>query len=362
MRRIAVLMGGDSQERDVSRVTGTAVAKALAERGWDVTLLDTAEGVHALSAPAPEVERPGAPGVGSVPPEIADEASLTPLGSRAISAFAESLDRADVVFIALHGGWGEDGTIQAFFEMLDQPYTGSGVLASALAMDKDRAKLVMRARGVLTPEWEMLDRSGGTPPSQEQLDSVRARFPGQVVVKPNAEGSTVGLSLVERGESLEAAVDLAARFGDRVLVEEYIAGRELTVAVLGDEALPAVEIVPEGGLYSYEAKYTKGKSRYEVPADIPPELAEELARRSVEVFRLLGCEGFARIDYRLDDAGRLYCLEVNTVPGMTPLSLVPMAAKSAGITFGELVERIVQMGIARGTKRSRRPAGLELER
>ncbi|MBZ0269312.1 D-alanine--D-alanine ligase [bacterium] len=356
--KIGVLMGGESQEREVSRVTGTAVARALAERGWEVTLLDTRDGIRALG-------EEGQPAIGSTPPEPSDgsdataEHGLVPVGPAAIQEFARSLTDVGVVFIALHGGWGEDGTIQAVFEMLGIPYTGSGVLGSALAMDKDRSKRVMRASGLRTPEWEVVECVEGMIPSVEALERIRDRLPGTVIVKPNAEGSTVGLHRLEPGEELGDALRDAARFGERVLVEEFIPGRELTVGVLGGEALPIVEIIPEGGLYSYEAKYTKGKSRYVVPADLPESLTADLQRMSVDTFRVLGCEGFARVDYRLAEDGRAYCLEVNTIPGMTPLSLLPMAAQAAGIAFGELVERIVDMGLTRGTRRTRSGAGVE---
>lgn len=356
--KIGVLMGGESQERQVSRVTGTAVARALSERGFEVTLLDTRDGIRALA-------EGGQPSIGTAPPgparqsDATAEQGLVPVGPAAIQEFARSLTDVGVVFIALHGGWGEDGTIQAVFEMLGIPYTGSGVLGSALAMDKDRAKRVMRASGLRTPEWEVVECVDGMIPSDEALGRIRARMPGEVIVKPNAEGSTVGLHRLEPGEDLADALRDAARFGPRVLVEEFIPGRELTVGVLGDEALPVVEIIPEGGLYSYEAKYTKGKSRYQVPAELPESLTADLQRMSVDALRVLGCEGFARVDYRLAEDGRPYCLEVNTIPGMTPLSLLPMAAQAAGIPFGELVERIVDMGIARGTRRSRPRAGVE---
>ncbi|GJM44709.1 MAG: D-alanine--D-alanine ligase A [Gemmatimonadota bacterium] len=360
MRRIGVLMGGESQERDVSRVTGTAVAKALAERGFDVMLLDTAEGLRPIEAPIRDAAE-GSPAIGAAPPARAVRPADS-TGVQSVQAFAASLVDVDAVFIALHGGWGEDGTIQALFEMLDVPYTGSGVLGSALAMDKDRAKRVMRASGIPTPDWEVVQvRSHGTVDPAE-VRRVRESLPGVVIVKPNAEGSTVGLRQVGPGEDLREAIEFAAGFGDRVLVEEFIPGRELTVAVLGEEALPVVEIIPEGGLYSYEAKYTQGRSRYEVPAQLPAALTEELARLSIGVFHALGLEGFARVDYRLNDAGQPFCLEANTIPGMTPLSLVPMAAKANGLSFGELVERIVELGVARGTKRSRSNPDLEVQR
>ncbi|HMB70684.1 MAG TPA: D-alanine--D-alanine ligase, partial [bacterium] len=288
MRRIGVLMGGESHERDVSRVTGTAVAKALAERGYDVMLLDTADGLRPIEASADVAVDLPAPSIGMAPPETALEPRPEEFsGVQSVKSFASSLVDVDAVFIALHGGWGEDGTIQALFEMLEVPYTGSGVLGSALAMDKDRAKRVMRASGVATPDWTVLEvgRHGDVDPAE--VRRAREALPGAVIVKPNTEGSTVGLRKVEAGEDLTEAVDYAARYGDRVLVEAFVPGRELTVAVLGDEALPVVEIIPEGGLYSYEAKYTKGRSRYEVPARLPDDVADSLRRTSRDIFRLL---------------------------------------------------------------------------
>jgi D-alanine-D-alanine ligase len=347
-RRIAVLMGGESNERDVSRVTGTEVAKALAERGHDVSLVDTARGAVALG----RVERPA---IGRTPPSEGTSRALVGSGPKGITSLAGSLADVDCVFIALHGGWGEDGTVQALFELAGVPYTGSGVLGSALAMDKDRAKRVFRASGVPTADWMMLEVPRPDALPETELGRVHARLGDAVVVKPNAEGSTVGLTMVQAGENLREAVRTAARFGPRVMIERFVPGRELTVAVLGESALPVVEIVPEGGLYTYEAKYTKGKSRYEVPASLPEPLALEVRRSAELAFRVLGCEGFARVDFRLPPDGAFQVLEVNTIPGMTPLSLVPMAAKAAGISFGDLVERIIELGIERGTRRDRGP-------
>lgn len=345
-RKVAVIMGGESRERDVSRVTGTAVAKALAERAWNVVLVDTEEGIRPL-------EVGSTPAIGTQPPDVAASERSVAAGPGAIADFVRRLGDVDAVWNALHGGWGEDGTIQALFDLIGIPYTGSGVLGSALAMDKDRAKRVMRASGVPTPDWTVLRWNTASAPPAADVARLRERFPGDVVVKPNSEGSTVGLSVVHAGEELRPALELAARFDDRVLVEPFIAGRELTVAILGKEALPVVEIVPEGGIYTYEAKYTRGKSRYECPAQLPAELAAKVRTASVDVYDALGCEGFARVDYRLANDGSFYCLEVNTIPGMTPLSLVPMAAKAAGLSFAELVERILELAIARGPRRRR---------
>jgi D-alanine-D-alanine ligase len=344
-RRVAVIMGGESRERDVSRVTGTAVAKALAERSWDVVLVDTELGVRPVGGDAPVI--------GTEPPDAAaGEAAMT-AGPKAVADFVRTLKDVDAVFVALHGGWGEDGTIQALFDLCGIPYTGSGVLGSALSMDKHRAKCVMRACGLPTPEWVLLRGAPGAPFPAGEAERARAAFAGDVVVKPNAEGSTVGLSVVKAGGDLRAAIELAARFDERVLVERFVPGRELTVTVLGHEALPLVEIVPDGGVYTYEAKYTKGKSRYECPARLPDDLAARIRETTVRVYDALGCEGYARIDYRLADDGSFWCLEANTVPGMTPLSLVPMSAKAAGLSFAELVERILELAIARGPRRRR---------
>lgn len=341
-RRVAVLMGGDSQEREVSRVTGLAVARALESRGHDVSLIDTATGRLAL--PESDAYR-----VGGVPPEPVG--AVVPAGTRSVTSLADEFSDVDVVFIALHGGWGEDGTIQALFDMAKIPYTGSGVLGSALAMDKDRAKRVASTVGIATPDWITLDLE------HEALDdeAIRDRlsgFPGDFVVKPNAEGSTVGLTVVREGDDVVAAVRFAAKYDRRVLVEQFVPGRELTVGILGDEALPVVEIIPSGGIYTYEAKYTKGKSEYVAPARLPDELAREIRASAATAFRALGCGGFGRVDFRLPDDGRFQFLEVNTIPGMTPLSLLPMAAGAAGISFEELVERIVDLGVARAPRRT----------
>ncbi len=357
MRRVAVVMGGESQERDVSRVTGTAVARALASRGYEVTLLDTERG--RLELAAIETPRIGqAPPVGADPGTPVPSTALEPTGPKVVERLARSLADVDVVFLALHGGWGEDGTIQGLFEMAGIPYTGSGVLGSAVAMDKDRAKRLVQGAGVPTPAWRLIDVRDDASLETRRLDEARAQAGGgDVIVKPNAEGSTVGLTFVGAGGDLRPAVREAARFGSTVLVEKFVPGRELTVSVLGTEVLPIVEIIPTGGIYTYQAKYTKGQSRYEVPAKLSPSLTQAIQRSAYDSFAVLGLEGFARIDYRLAPDESFWFLEANTIPGMTPLSLVPMSAKAAGISFEELVERIVELGAARTLRRARtRPA------
>ncbi len=362
VRRVAVLMGGESQERDVSRVTGTAVAKALAARGHDVVLLDTERGRLGLGGG-------DAPRIGSAPPDAstgtassAASTALAATGPAAVERLAGSIAGVEVVFLALLGGWGEDGTVQGLFEMAGIPYTGSGVLGSALAMDKDRAKRVAKDAGVPTPPWGELDVKAGAAPDPAALARAHeAAGGGDVIVKPNAEGSTVGLTLVKGGGDLAGAVRAASRFGERVLVEKYIAGRALTVSVLGGDVLPIVEIVPFGGIYTYEAMYTQGQSRYEVPAKLSPALTAAIQRSTFEAFEALGLEGFARLDFRLAPDETFWFLEANTIPGMTPLSLLPMAAKEAGFSFEDLVERIVELGSARTMRRAPRASAPSAE-
>ncbi|MFH1502403.1 MAG: D-alanine--D-alanine ligase [Candidatus Eisenbacteria bacterium] len=348
--RIAVLYGGTSTEREVSLVSGRAVGLALCERGHDVLLVDTATGdelVGAREAVAAASLAPGSPPLR--PPERGAVEAVT----------GTAVSDADVVFVALHGGYGENGTIQGLLELAGKRYTGSGVLASALAMDKRMSKVAFREAGVPTPEWRVLNVGDSTPAMEragsplfpedatpgDAPEAARAVGGYPVIVKPNDQGSTVGLSLVRDESALAAAVALAGRYSSNVLVEEYIPGRELTVAVFEGRALPAVEVAPRGGLYDYESKYTKGMTDYTCPADIPDEVAAALGRSGIDAFRATGCCGYARADYRLSPEGRFYCLEVNTVPGMTEVSLVPMAAREAGMDFGELCERIVGMAL-----------------
>jgi D-alanine-D-alanine ligase len=349
--KIAVLYGGTSAERDVSLVSGRAVGLALAERGHEVLLVDPAEGDRPVGA---REAAAAAAIVGSDPPAVRHET-----GSALRAVQGEAVQVADVVFIMLHGGTGEDGTIQGLLELAGKRYTGSGVLSSALAMDKRASKVALREAFVPTPAWRVVtfekemppDERGGSPSFPP--DVAPSEAPGAVhelggypvVVKPNDQGSTVGLTVVKDEEQLAPAVRLAGEYSRHVLVETYIPGRELTVAVLGGEALPVVEIAPKSGIYDYESKYTAGMSEYTCPAEIPALLADQLKASAITAYAALGCSGYARIDYRLSPAGKPFCLEANTVPGMTELSLVPMAAAAVGIGFGELVERIAEMAV-----------------
>ena len=333
---IAVLLGGDSPERDVSLASGAGVIRALRARGHEVHAVDPAlrPGVAA---------EPAATKIGEEPPRgiaaLAPEDAFAWLGSEAIRS-------ADVVFVALHGGKGEDGTIQAELEAAGVAYTGSGILGSALAMNKDRSKALFREAAVQTAPHLLLNVVSEQARAQLRTAIERAlRFP--VVIKPNCQGSSVGFSFVPDATSLDEALAHAACFGDDCVVESYVPGREITSAILDGRALPLVEIIPEGGFYDYKRKYTKGTSRYVAPAELDAKIASRIQREAVLAYEALVCRDYARVDFRLSPEGEPFCLEVNTLPGMTELSLVPMAAKAAGISFEELVERICSMALSR---------------
>jgi D-alanine-D-alanine ligase len=334
-------MGGTSSERDVSLASGLRVAEALRSRGHEVVAVDTASG--ALSA-GQERKMLAAGVVKTAPPS---QEELDRMTRETLPQTVRSLPTArdtDVIFLGLHGGQGEDGTIQALLDLTGVAYTGSGHLASALAMDKDLSKHLFRAAGVPTADWMMVRRDGSVLPGSAE---VRERLGMPVIVKPSKQGSTVGLSIVKAEGELEGAIAEAFRFDDEVMIERFVPGREFTVGILGNEALPVGEIIPKHEIYDYECKYTAGMAEEVFPARISAEQTarvQEFARRAFKALKLRGC---ARIDFRLSsEDGEFYCLEANTLPGMTQLSLIPQAAAAAGITFPELCERIVQLALA----------------
>jgi D-alanine-D-alanine ligase len=338
--RITVLMGGTSAERDVSLASGLRIAAALRERGHEVDTLDTARGT--LSPKDEKALLSKGNVVKKEPPsreELDRMASETlPQMLRALPALA----KADVVFMGLHGGYGEDGTIQALLDMAGIRYTGSGHLGSALAMDKDLSKHLFRRAGVQTANWTMARRE----PAEDQLRGLLL----PVVVKPSKQGSTVGLSIVKRREDLSAAIAEAFLYDDEVMIEQFVPGRELTVGILDDEALPVGEIIPKHEIYDYECKYTPGMAEEVFPAHISSDRAREAqdaARRAFQALKLRGC---ARIDFRMTEDGSLFCLEANTLPGMTQTSLIPQAAAAAGISFPELCEKIALSARGEGTR------------
>jgi len=291
---IGILYGGLSAEREISLRTGAAVEKALAGLGYRVVGID------------------------------ADRDLPAQLRSSGV----------EVAFLALHGRYGEDGTVQGMLELMGIPYTGSGVLASALAMDKVATKKILLHHELPTPGFMVLERGADR---KALLERCR-HFP--LVVKPAREGSTIGISIAHDRDELEAGLDEALQCDSLVLVEDYIAGAEVTVSVLGDEVLPIIQIVPKGGFYDYQAKYTAGQTEYLLPAPLPPVIYERLQQVSLQACRVLGCRGAARVDFMVREK-EFYCLEVNTIPGMTETSLLPKAAAEAGMSFAELVERML---------------------
>ncbi len=337
--KVAVLFGGTSSERDVSLASGAQVVTALRERGHEVISIDTARG---LLTGEEERRWLTAGGVGLKPPENTELATLTGGNAKALMSAVPNMGQVDVVFLALHGGTGEDGTIQAFLDLAQMKYTGSGHLASAAAMDKDVSKKLFCAAGIPTPEWLM---------APVTVADVESKLGLPVVVKPTGQGSTVGLTIVRDPADLDAAIQLAYRYGEEVMVERFVPGRELTCGVLGDEALTVGEIIPKlSEIFDYQSKYQAGGAEEIFPADLTPEQTAEVKRLSVLVHKALKLSGYSRSDFRLHPDGSLWCLEVNTLPGMTATSLLPQSAKGVGIDFAELCERICRLAAGRSAK------------
>jgi len=322
-----VLTGGTSSERDVAIATAVQVVRALRSRGHKVAVVDTARGYipeadegHVLSAK-----------VGKAPPAIAELVALE--RGLLLSGLASMpvVRDAEVVFLALHGGRGEDGTIQALLDVVGVPYTGSGALASGLAMDKDVAKRLFRQAGVPTADWLM------APATAEEAER---KLGWPLVVKPSREGSSVGLTIVKDPMGYDAAIELARRYDDEVMLEAFVPGRELTVGILNGSSLAVGEIIPRHETFDYECKYTPGMSEEIFPADISPAIAAECGRLGLAVHLALKLGGYSRVDFRLTPEAELVCLEANTLPGMTATSLLPQSAAAVGIPFPELCERI----------------------
>ena len=293
--KVAVMMGGKSAEREVSLKSGAAVLAALRASGVDAHSFDTRD---------------------------------KPLEA----LHAEGYRR---VFIALHGRGGEDGTLQGALDLLAIPYTGSGVLASALAMDKWRSKLVWQASGLPVPEYVVLDAAS-------DFAAVEARLGLPLFVKPSNEGSSIGISKVKQAGGLRAAFELASRYDSCVIAEQYLGGGEYTVGILAGQALPVIRIVPATEFYDYDAKYLRDDTEYRIPSGLGDQREHEMRDLALRAFAVLGGRGWGRMDLMLDAAGRMFCLEANTSPGMTDHSLVPMATKSAGIPFPQLVVKLLE--------------------
>ncbi len=324
--RIAVLMGGNSEERDVSLASGAEVARALREAGHHVVAVDTTRGALERA----DEEKILSSGVGRLPRSAPEQRDFLDTGDTRTLTRHPDVGDAEIFFLALHGGAGEDGTVQTLLDVAGIPYVGSGRVGSALAMDKDLSKRLFRDAGIPTPDWI----TGDVEP-----DAVVERLGLPVIVKPAAGGSSLRLTLAHDMDELRDAADEARGGDDLVLFEAYVTGREFTVGILGEEPLPVGEIIPEHELFDYECKYQPGMAREIFPADIPDALAGRLQEMAVEVHRLLRLEDFSRVDFLVDDEGEIWTLEANNLPGLTSNSLVPKAAKAAGISFPELADR-----------------------
>ena len=301
--KIAVLRGGTSAEREVSLQSGSAVLAGLKEAGIDAHAFD-------------------------------------PQSESVLELKAQGFDK---VFIALHGRGGEDGTLQGLLEFLGLPYTGSGVMASAITMDKLRSKLLWQGAGLPVAPWVAVNRQDFAAGLSAALVERVTALGLPVIVKPSREGSSVGMSKVESADALPAALELAFEHDEEVLIEKWLSGPEYTVAILGEEILPSIRIQPAGTFYDYEAKYLSDETQYFCPAGLIEQREQELQALVLQAWQILGCSGWGRVDVMQDSDGQFYLLEVNTSPGMTSHSLVPMAARQAGMSFSQLVVRILEL-------------------
>ena len=300
-KKIGVLAGGISSEREISLKTGINIFESLERSGYNADFIDVGDDL------------------------------------------LEKVRSIDIAFLALHGRYGEDGTVQGLLELLKIPYTGSGVLSSAVVLDKILSKKIFIMENIPTPPFIELDLNGPMPELDSLKEDVEIKTGYPLVVKPNSEGSTIGIRTVYDGSQLEDGIKEAAGYDRRILLEKYIKGRELTVGIIGlePEALPIIEIKPKSGFFDFDSKYKSDLTEYIIPADIDKRIAENIMEISMNCHKILGCCGISRVDFILDGAGTPYVLEINTMPGMTSTSLVPMAADAVGISFDLLVEIIL---------------------
>ena len=292
--KIGILVGGISSEKEVSIASGKSIEFACLALGHKVQMLDPKDDIENIKS---------------------------------------SIMETDLVFNGLHGGDGENGKISKFLESLDVPFTGSDSVSSAICMNKSKTKEIVSKNSILTPDWLLVKHN-------DQLDSVgNLGFP--LVVKPNDQGSTIGLSIVDSKSQLLGAYSLARNFADSIIFERYIKGRELTCSIIGDKAYPVLEIIPKKDIYDYECKYTKGMSEYICPADLSESISLSIQDISLKAHTALGCRHYSRVDFLLDENDNIWFLEINTLPGMTETSLLPKSLKSAGLSFNEVIELII---------------------
>lgn len=336
--KVLLLAGGDSGEREVSLDSGAAIYASLKRLGHTVYAIDPASGKSLLTSEGKFLSGPSTSGATAAAPAQGGAMAL------AKSLVTPAFHDIKVVFLALHGGTGENGSIQNLLELAGMPFTGSDMTGSTVAMHKEMSKRLFKSEGINTPKWKTF-RVKDNGISRDIVNEISSFFEFPVIVKPNDSGSTLGLTRVEKREELADAFQKTLKESKIVLVEEYIPGRELTVPVLDNRVFPVIEIKPESGLYDYEAKYTKGRSQYIVPAEISNKLSDKIKSTAKQVYDILGAAGLARIDFILAKGNKYHCLELNTLPGMTELSLAPMAAQAEGVSFDQLIELLIKSAL-----------------
>ncbi|MEE2859094.1 MAG: D-alanine--D-alanine ligase [Candidatus Neomarinimicrobiota bacterium] len=299
--KIAILYGGISSEHKISIKTAFAIAEAISKK-FDIEMIHL---------------------------------------NGHISTHLKKMLSSDLVINALHGGDGEDGTIQAYLDLHHIPYTGSGAKASKISMDKNHSKIIAQSLNISTPKWFLIKRSKDFDIKSHYSNISKFDFP--FVVKPSDEGSTHGLTIIQKNDDIEKAIIRAFEFSDEILVEKFISGRELTIGILGDKTLPIVEIKPSHDHYDYDCKYKEGLSDYVVPAQLSDSLRGKISEDAMKIHEAIGCRHYSRVDFRINDNGEYYFLEINTLPGMTSTSLLPKAAKAAGLDFIDLIQTIINM-------------------
>jgi D-alanine-D-alanine ligase len=325
VRKVGLLLGGASPEREVSKLSAKSVHDALLSNNLEVVLLDPALGID-------QPENPDEYFSSNNNKNFTKDNYIKSLQTGL-------LDDVDIVFNALHGKWGEDGTIQSLFELAGIKYTGSGVLASSISMNKAFSKVMFKHNDVSTPEWFVVDKENTDLSDIDEFITNTFGYP--CVIKPNDQGSAIGLSICQGVSGLEEAIKTASSYCCSIIVEDYIAGHEITVGILGRHCYPVLEIKPKHDFYDYTCKYTHGMSEYEVPANFPEKVLKSIQDQAMKAFTAVGCKVYGRIDFRLSENLEPYCLEVNTLPGLTSTSLLPKTAKADGISFEELIHQII---------------------
>ncbi|MEO8209144.1 MAG: D-alanine--D-alanine ligase [bacterium] len=341
--KIVLITGGPSAEREVSIASSRSILKALRDLGHSVKVIDPIYGDEEVNEEfifKSEIKKES--------PSLEKLNEIKNSNRNILKCINSGLfDNIDLAFLGVHGKFGEDGRIQTLLELRGINYTGSDVFSSALSMDKNISKIILNSIGIKTPDWLILQKN--CHPNYEEINrSILDSFGYPCVVKPNDEGSTVGLSIVKpdvEDVQLQNAIELAFNYSDTILIEQFVNGRELTVPIIGDEVFPVIEIRPKNGFYDYEHKYTKGMTEYFCPAEISKEIEQKAKENSLNAHKAIGCSVYSRIDFILDDKNDLYCLEVNTLPGMTETSLVPKSAAAKGMSFEQLIKKLIELSL-----------------